>query len=306
MISGINCVGRKFTIQETSPFYPPRARWFSAFFALGNLLRRRMALDRMKMPRDMKVGQLVAGFFLPGVAIYLRGPRWWGCISLAACATLLVTYIVWLGYPAANLVLGLLISIHVSGFVYYCSPLMAHEPFRSRLSFTLLLLLSLLLLVYWPTRSFVQQHILTPLRVDGRVIVVRKLFAVPPVRRGEWMAYSLAEFSEGEAHNGGAIWFHGGVNLGTVLAVAGDHVTFSAAGYSVAGIMHPALPHMPADGDWIVPEKHWFVWPNLAINEHGIGEQTISGTLLRLADVSPEQFLGQPLHRWFWRQQKLP
>ncbi len=138
-------------------------------------------------------------------------------------------------------------------------------------------------------------------------MVVRRSLPAHPIQRGEWLAYSLAELSTGEAHEYGAVWFHGGAGLGPVLAVAGDRVVFSAAGYSVNGMVYPSLPHMPAAGEWMVPEKHWFVWPNLAISGHGnVTEQQISSAFLALADVAPDQFLGQAFHRWLWRIQTFP
>jgi hypothetical protein len=50
--------------EEGAAYYPPRARWYSVFFYLGNSLRRRMALDRLTLPRDTKIGEMIAGFFL--------------------------------------------------------------------------------------------------------------------------------------------------------------------------------------------------------------------------------------------------
>jgi hypothetical protein len=294
------CVARKFITDEASPFYPPRARWFSLFFHRGDVTRRRLARDRLKIPRTMTVAELLAGFFVPGLAVYFRGPRLWGRAALLTSVALLLLYVVWLGYPAANLALGMLISIHSTGFVYYCKPLMAEENFRSRLTFTLLALLAMVLLLYWPARSLVQQYLLTPLSMNGKVLVVQRAFLTHTTQRGDYVAYSLAETLEGAAHNGG-------MGLGPILAVAGDHVIFSEKGFSVNGILRPSLPHMPRAGEWIVPEKRWFIWPNLAISGHGnVSEQRISKTMLDLADVPAAQYLGQPFHHWFWRQQTLP
>ncbi len=300
-------MGRKFITDQASPFYPPRARWFSLFFVLGCQLRRRLALDRLRMPRGMAAGELVAGFFVPGLAVYFRGPVWAGRAALGAGAALLLVYMVWLGYPAANLAFGLLISLHVTGFVHYCQRWLAAGEFGARLAFTAFVMLAMVLLLYLPARGLVQQRLITPLRLQGQVIVVRRTLPVHPLQHGQWLAYSLPETETGEAHNGGAIWFHGGTGFGPVLAVGGDHVIFSTNGYSVNGVAHPALPHMPVAGECQVPEKHWFIWPNLAISGHGnVGEGAISGALLALADVAPRQFLGLPFDRWFWRPQTLP
>ncbi len=300
-------VGRQFTSDEASSYYPPRARWYGVFFILNHRIQRRLALDRLHMPLGMTAGGLAAGFFVPGLAVYLRGPRLWGQAVLAVCAALLLVYVAWLGHPAANLAFGLLVSVHVTGLVYYCNPLMAQESFRCRLGLTLLVLLALMLTVYWPTRNLVQRHWLTPLRMGAQVIVVRRTPPTHVIRRGEVVAYSLTETSAGEAHNGGAIWAQGGAGLGPVLAVAGDRVTFSTNGYSVNGLRHRSLANMPATGEWVVPEKHWFIWPNLAISGHGnVNQEALQSTLLRLADVAPEQYLGRPFDRWFGRKQTLP
>jgi hypothetical protein len=300
-------MARKFIPDEASPFYPPRAGWTSWFFHFSNRVRRRLALDRLRMPRRTNAKRHLAAFVVPGLAVYLRGPRLWGQAALWACGMLLLFYFAWLGHPAANLAFGLLLSIHATGFVYYCNPLMAERPFRARLTFTFLVLLAMTLALYWPARGLIQNRLLTPLNVDGRIIVVQRVSPVHAIQRGEWVAYSLGGSFGGEAHNGGAVWALGGAGLGPVLAVGGDQVSFSADGFTVNGFSRLRLPHMPADGAWQVPEKHWFIWPNLAISGHGnVNEQTISSTYLALADVAPDQILGQPLRHWFWREQTLP
>jgi len=142
--------------EEGAAYYPPRARWYSVFFYLGNSLRRRMALDRLTLPRDTKIGEMIAGFFVPGLAVWLRGPRLWGRAALAGSAVLILFFVVWLGYPAANFAFGLLISLHSTGFVYYCNPLLAGEPLHRRLAFTFLTLLAIGLLLYMPARNYCQ------------------------------------------------------------------------------------------------------------------------------------------------------
>jgi hypothetical protein len=293
--------------EEGAAYYPPRARWYSVFFYLGNSLRRRMALDRLTLPRDTKIGEMIAGFFVPGLAVWLRGPRLWGRAALAGSAVLILFFVVWLGYPAANFAFGLLISLHSTGFVYYCNPLLAGEPLHRRLAFTFLTLLAIGLLLYMPARNYCQGHWLTPLRMNGRVIVVQRIFQPRHVQRGDWVAYALHEDEQGEAHNGGAVWVQAGMGLGPVLAVAGDQVSFSTNSFSVNGSSQVRRSHMPVAGGFTVLEKHWFIWPNLDISGHGnVSEASISGTMLTLASVNQTQFFGQPLRRWFWREQILP
>ena len=130
-------MGRTFLPEPESSYYPPRARWYSAFFNLGRVWRRRMNLDRLRMTEEVTISGVAAGFFVPGLAVWLRGPALWGRAALAGSLALLLFFIMLLGYPAANLAFGLLLSLHVTGLVYYCQSLLAAEPFRRRLGFTL-------------------------------------------------------------------------------------------------------------------------------------------------------------------------
>ena len=117
--------------QDTSPYYPRRARWYSPVFYLGLAACHRLALDRIRLPREITVGGIILGFLIPGLAIYIRGPRFWGKIALSACAFLFLLFIVWLGYPFANFAFGLMLSIHVTGFLYYCGPYCWSGHFRT-------------------------------------------------------------------------------------------------------------------------------------------------------------------------------
>jgi hypothetical protein len=295
-------------IPEAAPaYYPPRARWYAPFFYLGNALRHRLALDRLTLSRTMQIRELVAGFFVPGLAVWLRGPKLWGRAALAGSLVLAAIIIVWLGYPVANLAFGLLISLHCTGLVYYCQPLMAGEPFRGRLAFTFLMLLAIGLLLYLPARNLIQEHGFTPLRLHGRVVVVQRNFPARRIQRGDWVAYHLDADALGENYHGGMMLLRGGLSFELVLARAGDRVVFSTNSFSVNGTEHTNRPHMPQTGELTVPENHWFIWPNLDISGHGdVGETRVSSALLGLADVAETNFYGKPLPRWFGRKQIFP
>ncbi|MDR3460270.1 MAG: hypothetical protein P4N60_22810 [Verrucomicrobiae bacterium] len=300
-------MAQKVIAAERSPYYPPRARWYAVFFYFSHAIRRRLALDRLAFPSQMTIPGLLAGFLVPGLAVYLRGPRIWGQAAMAACLALFLVFIIWLGYPAANLAFGLMLSVHATGVVYYCGPLLAYEPFRSRLSFTLLVLLVIGLLVYLPARSVIQNYWLTPLRLNGQVVIVELNAHVRDIHRGSLVAYQLHDDERGEAHHGGAVRVRAGMGLGTVLAVAGDEVTFSTNLFSVNGVTHTNLSYMPVSGELIVAENHWFIWPSLDISGHGnVGAGNITAVMLDMANVSETQFYGKPFARWFGRKQILP
>jgi len=140
-----------------------------------------------------------------------------------------------------------------------------------------------------------------PLQVNGRVVIVRHIFLTRTIKPGDWIAYNLSD-----SNNTYYVRVDSGIAMGPVLAMPGDKVEFSATTLSVNGVSQPRLPNMPITGTFVVPEKRWFIWPDLARHGHGdVSEASISDKLLQLAMVKEEQLIGRPFQRWFWRRQIL-
>ena len=245
--------------KPASPYYPPRAKWFSPLFQLGNAIRRRAHLDRLHLPVGISVGAILKSVWWPGIAFYVRGEKLVGVAVICGSVLLAGVFIVWLGYPAANIAFGLLLSAHVTGLVFLCSPWLAGARFRFRLGFTLAVLLAVGL-VYAPLRNLFQARCLMPMRTAETVVVVQCLASAHSVKRGDWIAYTL---SSDRGVTG--VRIQAGLGLGPVLAAGGDHVRFLTNGYSINGVFQSPLRHMPKSGELVVQEKHWFVWPDLAI-----------------------------------------
>jgi hypothetical protein len=257
-------------------------------------------LDRLPLPPGVSFRAFVVGLLVPGLGFYVRGEKRTGRTVLTGYALLAVTFIAWLGYPLANFAFGLLLSAHVSSILFLCRPWLQGMRFRFQIAFGLALLVAVGGGVYTPLRNQIQEHYLMPLRLHGHVVVVQTFSAPKAVRRGDWIAYSLPE--------GGAtgVLVQDGLGVCPVLAMAGDHVRFNPKTFEVNGVEQRLLPHMPTSGELVVPENHWFIWPELGISGHGnVGEANISATLLQLARVSEEKFIGKPFKRWFWRRQIL-
>ena len=295
-------MGQPYIPESESSYYPLRARWYAFIFVLGDMLRHRMAMDKLSLPSGVKISELVVGFLVPGVAVWLRGPRYWGLVAMAACTLLGMVFVVGLGHSAANLAFGMLISLHVTGFVFYCQPLLNDEPFWGRLRFTFLAMLAVAALLYWPTRSYVLGRWLTPLRLHGQVMVVQRQFEPRKIQRGDWVAYTLERQQEGP--HGNVVVLNAGMGLGPVLAVPGDQVQFGTNGYSVNGLLQTNLWRMPTAGGFTVSEKNWFIWPDLGISGYGhVQEASIDSVILDMASVNFTNFYGKPFHRWFGRKQ---
>lgn len=287
--------------KATSPFYPPRARWYSPVVYLFSAIVRRLALDRLHLPPGISLLPLVASLFVPGLGFYFRS-RFWGKITLPSCAPLFCIFIIWLGYPIANAAFGLLISVHVSGITYYCSPWLNSQRLLTRIAVALLLTFALTALIYIPLRNSVQESHFAPLRTRNGVVIVHKMMTDSAhLTRGDTVAYNLQEATADH------FFAHGGLTLGKILAVPGDKIQFTNNVFTINGIAQPLLPHMPNFGEVVVRENDWFIWPDLAIiGGHGnVSEQAISTMMLQMATVPQNQFVGKPFTRWFGRRQKL-
>jgi hypothetical protein len=284
--------------KASSPYYPPRARWYSPLLSFGGVLRRHMILDRIRLPQGPSLGGILGSLLVPGVGFWVRGPRWLGSLAISASLFLLLLFFAEIGYQAGNIAFGLLLSIHSSSLIYVIEPWLAGARFRTRIFASMALLAGVGGLLYMPARNLMETRWLAPLRLQGQVVVVSKSRSPASVKRNDVIAYSLP------GNTDHAVYVEAGFGLGPVLAVAGDHVCFTKTAFEVNGAPRPRLAHMPESGDLTVPGKHWFVWPDLAISGHGNAPAgALTTALLQMAVISEEQFAGKPFKRWFWRRQ---
>jgi hypothetical protein len=289
--------------KATSPYYPPRARWYAPVFRVFASTRMAMAMDRIRLPAAITWRGLILSFLVPGLGFYLRGPRIYGRVAMSACVVLFLIFIACFGYPLGNFAFGLIISTHTSAIAYYCGPELQKWTLGKRVLLTILILMSVSLFYYAPMRDFIQNHFLIPLQINGRVIVVEKLALVPDVQRGDWIAYRI--LGSTEYGDDTAIHIHSGTGFGPILAVAGDSVEFSGKGFTVNGLLHPPQPYMPSSGSFVVAPKHWFIWPSYGVGGHAY-QSRVSSIMMELANVSEDQYAGTPFKHWFWRKQILP
>jgi hypothetical protein len=250
---------------------------------------------------------MVGALLVPGLGFYLSGKKRRGFAALVAAVVLLLLFFVCMGYLMGNLAFGWLLSLHATAFIYYCGPYLVEESLQTRLGFTLIVLVSLGLCIYWPARNFIQSHCFMPLRVNGHVVVVGRNYSTHGIHRGDWVGYNLEGNTRGMAHGGeGQINVYSGMGLGPVLAVPGDQVEFSTNAFTINGVSHPHLPQMPVSGSFVVPDDHFFIWSRFEINSHGnVNPALISATMLDMSIVDEKQVVGRPFKRWFGRKQIL-
>lgn len=288
-----------------SPYYPPRARWYRPLFGISQTLQRRLGLDRLHLPEGLSASTFIASLLIPGLAFIVRKERLIGRAILLGYGLLAIIFLIWLGYPVANLAFGLMLSAHATSIIFLLNPWLVDARFGFRIATSLILLLLVSGGVYAPLRNGLQTHFLMPLRIKENVVIVRIYSSPRSIRRGDRIVYSFESVSGGDAHReGGAVRVKAGFGLGPVLAVAGDRIRFTPEFYEVNGVGRPSLPHMPKTGETVVPEKNWFIWPEVAITGNGNAQEAvIATTMLQMATVAETQFVGKPFKRWFWRRQ---
>ena len=292
--------------EEPSAYYPPRARWYGRVFLPWFKLQRALHLEQIHLPSGFTAQQTILSLLLPGYAFFANGRPALGWLFAGIYVVAAVLFIVALGYQLGSLGFGLMISAHASSIIFLegCW-LRSLTQFGYRLALAVVTLLAVWLAVYAPVIGFAERHFIMPLRVRGHVVVMQRVSAPRNIRNGDWVMYSLQSHSLGNAHReGGAVWIQAGLGWGPVLALAGDRVEFSTNSFAVNGVAQPLRPHMPTSGGLVVPEKHWFVWPEFDINGHGnVSEANLSAIMLQMATVSEIEFIGKPFKHWFGRRQ---
>ena len=244
--------------------------------------------------------QFALSLSIPGFVFAVEKHPWWSRVVAAAYGLSLAVFIVWLGFDAANWAFGLMVGLHATSAVTAWSRWAPVDEFKLRMLQAVKVLLVLGFLVYWPLRAILVNYVAMPLRIHDRVVVVNPRVRAAQVRRGDWVAYRIARVQADHL-----VWIEAGMGFDRVLGLAGERVRFLEDRYEVAGRSAPSLARMPGSGEWMVPAKHWLIWPNLlASGGHGmVAEGAVSSAVQQLALVPHSELAGKVYERWFWRRQ---
>jgi hypothetical protein len=289
---------------ESSRYYPPRARWYSrVLFSFWRPLRRYIHLEKFLPPGTLSLASLLLSLAVPGYAFFVLRRRLLGWLVLAAYLIAALVFVVALGFPAASVCYGLLISIHATSIVFLEGVWLKEAGVGTRLGAALCTLFAVWGLFYAPLVGFAERHWFMPLRLGNRVLIVHAGVAPKSIKRGDLLAYEVSgdRFAGDREEN---VYQGSGMGLDPVLALPGDRVQFTRNAFFVNDREFPRAPHMPVEGEWVMPEKVWFIWPSLGIEVHGrVAEGTISARMQRTAMVTQKQIVGRPFKRWFGRHQ---
>ena len=289
-----------------STYYPPRARWYHRLLVPWHIVQRELRLDRIHLPAGYSPGQSLLSLIVPGYAMFVSRRCVLGWTFLCTYLISAILFVVALGYQVGSVCYGLMISVHASSIIFLEGQWLRRDcRFGLRLIVATVTLVAVWLGAYAPVLNYIDEHWITTVRSPDRVMIVRRTAVPTSVQHGEFLLFSIGGIQAGDAHRmGGAFRLQTGFGWGPVLAREGERVEFAEHAFAVNGISTPSLPHMPKSGGFIVPENHWFIWPELAIRGRSdAAEPILADLMVQAAVVSKAQFVGKPFRHWFGRRQ---
>jgi hypothetical protein len=265
-------------------------------------VRRWAHLDGLRICDRISPGDLLLSIAVPGFAFFALGRRAIGWPVLGVYVLAGLVFIVALGYLAGSIAFGLMISAHATSLLFLEGLWLGSSRFRAKMVAAVCTLLAVLA-CYSQVVTVVQRHWLMPLRIGERVVIIRNGIHPSSIKRGDWVAYEISEERAAAAHVG-AVYLQSGVGLDPVLALPGDRVRFTREGLFVNDHREMASSRVPRQGELVVPEKVWFIWPRLVANMHGgVSESDMSAAMQQIALVPESQIVGKAFKRWFFRTQ---
>ncbi len=294
-----------------SEFYPPRANWFSAIrvrsIRLGLVLR--AIMRPINFGQVLGSGDTILALLLPGYSVRRLGLPRIGTVMMVSYFLCGFVFLICLGYSVANYSFGLMLSLHVTSILFLLRRLIPEWTVVARLAAAIFILVAVSALVYWPIRREIQKNVM-PLRTHSQVIVVNTRASFEKLRRGNWIAYHVPErsgsFQNAQAH--GTIILREGFSFGQILGLPGDILRFSETNFFVNDLSFAREARMPKNTEMVIPEKHWFIWPDLAMSFQSdtAAIMQVDGFLKNRALIAQSNFVGTPFASWFWRKQILP
>jgi hypothetical protein len=287
---------------SSSEFCPPRARGFGRFRSIGFAFKRLVYVCPFVISKEASSALFCS--LLPGYIFRRLGYPWIAWIVLIAYFAALIVFIVALGFRTGSFAFSAMLAIHSTSALTAYRNVNDDAELGGRFRSALKIVILITLLYFGAQRLL--GHVILPLRLKDKIYVVNALASLKNLQRGERVAYEIQEtrgaFSRPEAH--GTIIVEAGYDLGTVIGLTGDKIEFGKDKFTVNGIAYPRMPGMPESGELVVPENHWLIWSDFAINVQGPAAEVRAQNLLsRMGMVDKKNFVGTIFRRWFWRKQ---
>lgn len=281
--------------KSRSAFYPPRASGRLRLYYAWCRWRMFWQRQSLKLPGQMTIGRFLASLVFPGFAFSALNHRVLGCLFIAGYFFSGLVFLAFIGYPLATAAVCSMICIHVASLLLLLKNWDYKVEFLNRLLAAGATIAVLALGVYLPLRRQIEQHYLMPLKLGDEIVVVKVYKSPKTVRRGDLVAFKVGKAAKKLSAENSAF------RLNRVAGFSGDRVRVTPEHYEVSGQLFPRQPNAAPGQELVVPEKHWFLSPELVIT----GAQNIplppktdagAGFLVEESD-----FIGVPVKRWFWR-----
>jgi hypothetical protein len=288
-------------MSRSSDYYPPRAGWLSylrsARYKGRVAFRQTLGLEQLNIRLRMR--DVLLSIAVPGYALKAHQIQFVGPAIAAVYVACLAGFIATLAQPMADVFFGLMIALHATSIYFLLRQMIPTWTFRGKLFTSLMIIPAIWALMYQPAARQLQR-IVAPFRVGDRAFVVHVSASPVGIMREDPIAFRMKAFG------GDGVYIPAGFGLGRVRGMAGDTIRFTPSHLEVNGKTFPRHEMMPLRGEHVVPEKHWFIWPDFAMQQRGrVDAARLDQILAEMAMVSENDFMGRVFERWFWRDQKI-
>jgi hypothetical protein len=292
----------KLELDDLNPaFYPPRKRWYSGIANLWGRTKHFVTRLNVRLFATHSPVEIIPGLCIPGAGCIIRRRRKTGFGILAAWLVMACVFLMRIGRTESGLAFGFMMGLHVVGTALWIRRRNL-DGVNSMNSTGLVFLTAMISLVYMPARNWLENNVILPLNIQGRIYMVNPGVSAGSIHRGDFVAYTTPAITLPN-HT----MVREGAGLRPVLGMPGDTVVFGPASYSINGQEHPNQPAMPVTGSFTVPAGCWFVWPVYPPQMGVADQQRVMQALVEnwntMALVKQEQLLGSLRHWWFWMKQ---
>jgi hypothetical protein len=261
-------------------------------------------------PAELTRRETCMCWLVPGFAFLKFGRPLMGKLTFLFCIGAVLLSISRIGTTSAIVAYGLIITIHAISILRFLEIAYQIENFAKketghfvntkRLFYTVALTFILAELLYLPLQKQITKRWILPLEIQGQLIRVNACASPHSLGRGDMVAYHIPYEFASEAT---ATPIREGYGIKAIFGIAGDRISFSSTAVFRNGAPFPRERGMPIQGEVIVPEKHWFIWPDFTISR---GDINMINFPLKQATVSETKFVGTPFSHWLFIPQKLP
>lgn len=227
---------------------------------------------------------------VPGLMWHQHGRTRLGSGVCSAWAVMVMIHIATIHGSLAYLAATVASVLHAVSAAAVLSVIYPYWQGTGRIVKTVLYTSLLVFLLYSVVLRSVVNRFAQRITTQGATVMIHgDLFSARSWAQGDWVAYHLPG---------------GQLNMDRILAGPGDTLRFHRDSFEVNGrFFQRVSPKMPTDGEVVVNEGCYFIWPTTA-NFINYGGQ-FENYLLNLTQIDKTRIVGKPYRRWLWNSSTL-